>query len=599
MTGAGPAASRGALRTPRLRASGDESVLLDCGSLEGALGVLEALDSARAAGALDVVELVPAAETVLVRGGEARDPRVFAARLSGLLAGAGGGAGRAAEAPGTVIPVRYDGADLAEVAELTGMSVDQVIERHTAAEYTVAFTGFAPGFAYLSGGDPALAVPRRPSPRPRIPAGAVAIAGRFSGVYPRPSPGGWQLLGRTDYPMWDLGREQPAALIPGGRVRFAATREEARAADPRATGARSVGDPGPARPDDGASGASEPRSESAPGLASPPALIVRDPGLQTLVQDAGRPGLAELGVSASGAADRGALVRANRLVGNAPGAAVLELGHGAFAAEAATVSVIALAGAPRAGRIAGPFGVRSVAADRAFRIDPGERLELGPPERGLRTVLAIRGGVLAPLTLGSASRDTLAGLGPDPLAEGAEVRAAEGAASAVVGAVGEPEPQGEPLPAPGETSVLEVVPGPRDDWFDEAGMTRLWENEWRVSPRSDRVGLRLEGSPLTRAEGFRELELPSEGLVTGSIQVPPDGQPVLFLADRPLTGGYPVVGVVRERDLDLAAQLPPGALVRFRRADRAPAAEARSAADRAPADPPEAPARPTPEETRP
>lgn len=529
--GSGPA-------EPKVRVAGDGALLLDCGTLDHALAVFASLAAARESGELDVGELVPAAETVLVYGGEAASPRRFTMRLGKLLREHAGSAGRAGEEAETVIPVTYDGGDLEEVAQLTSMSVDQVINRHLAADYTVAFTGFAPGFAYLSGGDDALSVPRRQSPRPRIPAGSVGLAGPFSGVYPRESPGGWQLIGHTPRAMWDLDRERPAALVPGARVRFSAERGQLSIGEPQES-ARSAVD-------------TEPEGGR-------PVLEVTEPGLQTLVEDAGRPGFAAFGVSPSGAADRGALASANRLVGNAESLPVLELGHGGFAAEVLTTSVLALAGAPRSGRIEGPFGSREVVTGRPFRVDPGERMQLDAPERGLRTVLALRGGVRAPLALGSASRDTLAGLGPEPLAAGDKVLAGD----APTTAVGLPEPPAAELPVPGEETVLSIVPGPRDDWFGEEGLRSLTETSWEVTPHSDRVGVRLAGEVLKRSADYRDRELPSEGTVTGALQVPPDGQPVLFLADRPLTGGYPVIGVVHGRDLDLAAQLPPGARVRF------------------------------------
>jgi KipI family sensor histidine kinase inhibitor len=550
----------------RPRPAGDDALLLDCGDLEGALRAFSLLDAAREAGRLRVEDLVPAAETVLVRGGEARTPRRLAARLEELLSGAETAAARAEEAPETVIPVSYDGEDLAEVASLTGLSVEEVVRRHAAARYTVAFTGFAPGFAYLSGGDPALDVPRRSSPRPRIEAGSVGLAGPFSGVYPRQSPGGWQLIGHTESVLWDLGREQPALLMPGGRVRFVAEREQVRGAEAerpdragapgRAEGPGPEGGPDEAGRTDHTDAAEPAEASRRPGRL---ALTALAPGLGTLVQDRGRPGLAALGVSPSGAADRRALERANRLVGNAGRAAALELGVGEVVLRAEDTLVLALAGAPRTARVCGPRGERIAPSGRAFRMDEGETLRLGAPERGLRTVLALRGGVEVPLVLGSAAADTLAGLGPEPLAEGEEIRVGE----AIQGPVGLPEPEPADLPRPEEETTLRLLPGPRDDWFGEAGLERLRGQAWRVTPRSDRVGVRLEGDPLERAEGRRGRELPSEGLATGALQVPPDGQPVLFLADRPLTGGYPVIGVVREEDLGLAAQLPPGALVRF------------------------------------
>lgn len=275
-----------------------------------------------------------------------------------------------------------------------------------------------------------------------------------------------------------------------------------------------------------------------------------------------------MGVGGSGAAPRRAYRLANRLVGNRAGAAALELGHGGFAAEALGAAVIALTGAERSARISGPYGERAAPHAAPFRLSAGEHLTLGPPLRGLRTMLGIRGGVSAPEILGSRSRDTLAGLGPEPLAAGDEIFVLDDGRHPVSA----PWTANVPLPAVGEETAIRVVLGPRDGWFTAAALTLLSGESWEVTPRSDRVGARLSGSPLTRAPGFGERELPSEGMPLGAIQVPPDGQPVLFLADRPLTGGYPVIAVVHDDDLELAAQLAPGCLVRFVPADPGPGA---------------------------
>jgi KipI family sensor histidine kinase inhibitor len=171
--------------------------------------VYAALRPLKAAGRL--VEVVPAARTVLVEGDPLPD---LAALLAGVVAGA------EPAGPLVELPVAYDGPDLAAVAELTGLPAAEVARRHAAAEYTVAFCGFAPGFGYLTGLPAELRVPRRDTPRTAVPAGAVGLAGEFTGVYPRRSPGGWQLLGRTDAVLWDADRDPPALLAPGTRVRF-------------------------------------------------------------------------------------------------------------------------------------------------------------------------------------------------------------------------------------------------------------------------------------------------------------------------------------------------------------------------------------------
>lgn len=537
-----------AIPTPRMRQMGERAVLLDCGSLAAALAVFGALEAARATGALDVVDLVPAAETVLLVGGDATQAATLAARIPGLLASGAAREVVARPAREIVIPVTYDGEDLAEVAALAAMSVEQLVARHLAAGYTAAFTGFAPGFAYLLGDDPELRVPRRTTPRPRVPAGAVGLAGTFTGIYPRASPGGWQLIGHTTHPMWDLSLDPPAAIVPGCVVRFTAERPVARAADGRAADGRA------ARAD------TRVRAPGGPDalVHGAPTLRIIDAGLQTLLQDGGREGLASLGVSPSGAADTVALRCANRLVGNAELAPALELSYGGFAAEALQTTVLAIAGAPRSGVIRGPLGERPIASGTAFRLTAGEIIELAPPTRGLRTVLGLRGGVTAAGTLGSLSRDTLAGLGPDRLASGDTV-----AVGVAATAVGFPEPGPRALPAVGEETVIECVLGPRADWFGEPTIRAFSDTSWLVTPRSDRVGVRLSGDPLSRAVGYEGRELPSEGMVVGAVQVPPDGHPVLFLSDHPLTGGYPVIAVVRARSLATAAQLPPGARVRF------------------------------------
>ncbi|KAA1374661.1 5-oxoprolinase subunit B family protein [Aeromicrobium fastidiosum] len=185
---------------------GDRAVLIECDTLHEAQTWFAALR--------EHAEVVLGARTVLVRG-DLRASRELIDRTDPSASPVD--TGHVVE-----ISVTYDGADLAEVADLTGLTADGVVEAHTGTAWTVAFGGFAPGFAYLVGGDPRLHVPRRSSPRTRVPAGSVGLAGEFSGVYPRESPGGWQLIGRTTLRMWDVDREPPALLVAGTTVRFVA-----------------------------------------------------------------------------------------------------------------------------------------------------------------------------------------------------------------------------------------------------------------------------------------------------------------------------------------------------------------------------------------
>ncbi|MFJ2543349.1 carboxyltransferase domain-containing protein [Microbacterium sp. NPDC087589] len=532
----------------RILTASDHALLVEAADLDEAMRLNLAWSEVDG-----VVERIPGARTVLVRF----DPLVIsAADLADVLAATEIDTAHLPATGEVTVPVRYDGEDLGEAASLLGVSAAELVNRHLAADWNVAFSGFAPGFGYVVSSDPLFDVPRRSSPRTRVPAGSVALAGQFTGVYPRESPGGWQLIGRTDALMWDIDRDPPALLSPGTTVRFESVREQvvmSEDADDRAD-ARRVTDR------HAAAGAPDPGSPAQVAIATQIEIgtqveIVR-PSLQLLVQDAGRPGFAALGVSASGVADRRAMHEANRAVGNAPGAAVLE-SVGGVVLRFRGAGVAAVAGAVGSLELIDAGGVaRRPAHGVPFATVDGDELTLGHPASGLRYVIAVRGGVAAEPALHSHASDTLAGLGPAPLAAGDVLRVGDSAPHPV-----EPETVPRTLPAPGDLVELEVTLGPRDDWFTPAALAGLTGQEWTVTPRSDRVGIRLDGAvPLKRSIGG---ELPSEGAVTGAIQVPPDGQPVLFLPDHPLTGGYPIIGALTDRSLDLAGQLPPGVRVRF------------------------------------
>lgn len=523
----------------RILTASDRTLLVEAADLDEAMRLNLAWD-----GVPGIVERIPGARTVLVRF----DPvRTSAAALAAVLEATEVDAEHITHAREVSVPVHYDGEDLAEVAALLNVSAEELVNRHLAADWQVAFSGFAPGFGYVVSGDPLFDVPRRSSPRTRVPAGSVALAGQFTGVYPRESPGGWQLIGRTDAVMWDIGREPPALLSPGSLVRFE------RAAREVALGQRENGDEvSRARPVAERIAVAE---TGDPGF--PAAVEVIRPSLQLLIQDAGRPGHAALGVSASGAADRRALRDANRAVGNAPAAAVLEsVGGAVLRFRGDGVAVVAGAIGPLTLTDADGV-VRAIGHGAPFATVDGDELTLGHPAHGLRYVVGVRGGVAVASALGSRASDTLAGLGPAPLASGDVIGIGDAGIHAV-----DPAPVARELPASGDLVELAITLGPRDDWFTPAALETLTRQQWLVTPRSDRVGIRLQGDvPLERAV---QGELPSEGAVTGAIQVPPDGQPVLFLPDHPLTGGYPIIGALTDRCLDLAAQLPPGARIRFR-----------------------------------
>lgn len=525
----------------RVLTARDDAVLIECDSLDETIALFDALTALRIPG---VGEMVPGARTLLV---PFRPARVTAEEIEAAAVAADLSGVRAGEPRRLEIPTRYDGEDLAEVAELLGISADEVVRRHTNSTFTVGFVGFAPGFAYLTGDDPVLDVPRRSTPRTRIPAGSVALAGTYSGVYPRESPGGWQLIGTTEVPMWDLDRDPAAFMAPGDLVTFsvdaAATRALLSVSEHRARATRAAAPALPVDTNDSIS-----------------ALEVRSPGLQTLFQDLGRDGYASMGVSASGALDAPAHRQANRLVGNTAGAPTLEVAYGGLLLRARGPQVVAVTGAEVPLNVAGS-APRSAPFGAAFALDDGDELQLGSPDAGVRSYLAVRGGFDAPPVLESLATDLLAGLGPEPLQAGDVLGVVAPHAPFAAASPVADTPLRELPRAGGETVELRIVLGPRDDWFSTDEIERFTGQEWRVTPQSNRVGVRLDGDALTRVKSG---ELPSEGCVSGAIQMPPNGQPVLFLADHPLTGGYPVLGAVITDDLPLAGQLPVGATVRFR-----------------------------------
>ncbi|WP_068149210.1 biotin-dependent carboxyltransferase family protein [Rhodococcoides corynebacterioides] len=279
-------------------------------------------------------------------------------------------------------------------------------------------------------------------------------------------------------------------------------------------------------------------------------LTVVATGPSTTVQDRGRPGWASLGVGRSGAADRWSHDAANRLVGNDVHAATLEVTLGGLVVRTDSALLVALTGAPVPWFV---DGVRQ-GPGTAVVVTAGAEIRLDVAPTGLRAYLAVRGGIDVPRVLGSRATDALSGIGPPPLADGDVLG---------VGSEYGDEPATDLNPYQLPDRPLRVVPGPRADWFAPDALDHLLGTAWAVTPDSNRVGVRLTADePLRRS---RDDELPSEGMVPGALQVPPSGLPVLFLADHPVTGGYPVIAVVVAADVNLAAQARPGSTLRFTR----------------------------------
>ncbi|OTA15518.1 putative multifunctional urea amidolyase [Xenorhabdus vietnamensis] len=501
--------------------------------LSGLAETLALLDSLNMSPILGIEEIIPAAKTLMICFRPAKiSTQQLAAEISSRdLQERGHTMGKRIE-----IPVHYNGDDLELVAEILGCTVQNVIQQHTENEYTVAFTGFAPGFAYMVSNSQ-WNIPRRKTPRTRIPAGAVALAGEFSSIYPQASPGGWQIIGITTERMWDLSRSSPALLQPGYRVNFR---------------------------DAGHSPATISLPETSINNMVPASEIscqleILSVGLQTLFQDLGRVGQAKLGISESGAMDKSALRSANRIVGNPSDQACLEIVQGGFKAIAHGQILIAITGSLCPIEIKTPSGETfNVSAYQPIDLNDGDEISLGIPAAGMRSYLSVRGGFIVPAILSSRSFDSLSNIGPAPLKINDKLAVSETSHCA---AISFSETPAFDMPNKDEIVVLDIIFGPRTDWFTPEAIDLLSQQTWQVTPQSNRIGLRLNGEcSLSR---IKLQELPSEGTCAGAIQIPASGQPVLFLADHPLTGGYPVIASVADYHLDRVGQIPVNAKIRF------------------------------------
>ena len=440
----------------------------------------------------------------------------------------------AAPAPGRRhdVPAVYggeDGPDLAPLARGRGLPEADLVRLHARGEYTAFMLGFTPGFAYLGLVPEALESARQSTPRVRVPAGSVAVAGRLTGIYPVASPGGWRLIARTSVRLFDPLRTEPALIAPGDRVRFIP-----------------VAQLPPVEP-----------ASPAPTPLGAPAVEVLDPGLLTTVQDAGRPGHRRVGVSGAGPMDARGLATANRAVGNPPGAAALECTVAGPALSFLAPVRFAVGGADLGAVLErADLGPWPVPLGAGVRARPGNVLRFTGRRSGCRAYLALQGGIDVPVVLGSRSTDLPSGFG------GLAGRALRGgeriAVQASAGGATSGESSRERL---GTSATVRVVLGPQADHFEPETTTRFLSSPWRLGSTSDRVGCRLEGEPL-RHRG--PAEILSDGMVPGSIQVPPDGLPIVMAADGPTTGGYPKIATVVTADLPLLAQLVPGeGTVRF------------------------------------
>jgi len=526
-----------------IKEAGDSALLLE---LEP---VIDAAVNARAVAIAAAVreDLIPGVRDVISTYRSVAvhfDPLIADAReIHASLERASGATGKGSVGRLVEIPVEYGeqwGPDLADVAAFARDSTEGVVRKHTERDYRVFMLGFLPGFAYLGPVDPAIAAPRRPSPRERVRAGSVGIAGGQTAVYPLDSPGGWQIIGHTPMRLFDVDQQPAAVLAPGDSVRF---RNEPRVSQQRSALTRPV----------------------VQLTNAARSMMVIEPGLFTTVQDSGRWGHQVSGVPVSGAMDWVAHRTANALVGNEPSAATLEATLVGPKLRFEQRTTIAVTGADLGAMLDGA----RVPLSAAVSCPAGAILRFSNRSSGARAYVAADGGIEVPRVLSSRSTHVLSrmgGAGGRALLQGDRLGLGTPRSSG-----GRRRPVEAKSAVQGGGARLRVIPGPQHEFFPDDAMEGLERSRFVVSPQSNRMGYRLQGPPIPR---LPEREMISDAAFTGAIQVPGSGEPILLMSDRQTTGGYPQLAVVITADIPLAGQLAPGDWVEFRICSRAEALSA-------------------------
>jgi KipI family sensor histidine kinase inhibitor len=523
-----------------VREAGDSALLVELEAVidpeinARAIGVADALRARRIPGVRDVVSTFHSVAIHFDPLGT--EPQALDAAVRAALDEAPAlSTGRTIE-----VPVAYGGEwgpDLSEIAAFAHATPDEVVERHTSRPYRVYMLGFLPGYPYMAAVDDAIAAPRRAMPRLRVPAGSVGIAGRQTGIYPCESPGGWQIIGRTPLALFDAHAASPALCAPGDAVRF--HKSQITSHKPQVTSQKSQ------------------ITIHGSHIANR-FITVLQPGLLTTIQDEGRWGYQHLGVPVAGPMDRWAHRLANQVLGNPRDAATLEATLVGPELRFEDDAWTAIAGADLQPSLDGcdaPMGV-------PVKCPKGSVLRFGPRRSGARAYVAVEGGIATSAVLGSRATHVLSRLG------GIEGRALRAADRLPIGRGEGTRGASPPSPlASGGGARLRVLPGPQIDHFDPGAFEGLQRGRYTVSPRSDRMGYRLDGAPIPAPSG----EMISNAAFLGGVQVPPSGEPILLMADRQTTGGYPQIAVVITADLPLAGQLAPGDWLEFRACSRAEA----------------------------
>ncbi len=524
----------------RIEPLGEEALRVICGNeiSDAVTSRVRAIDAYMRSNPLPgVIEIVPAytdlavffdpaiirgddlAEIILIRADGARDIAAYAGREH-------------------IMRVRYggkNGPDLDAVAKATGLSPDEVIQRHANKVYPVHMLGFSPGFCYLGGLDPSLEVARRSEPRVSVPAGSVAIAGQQTGIYPMASPGGWNIIGSVDEKLFDPQRENPFLVQAGDTVRFEPLPEGATQNSQQETAEKNSRDAAIAHE----------KSTSAPFIT------IESPGMLTTVQDRGRAGYRRFGLPAGGALDSAACRRANDLLGNSPDAAMLEITMtGPVIRFGADVRFV-ITGA----RMQPALNGHPIEQEVVTLARDGDVLNFGALLEGCRAYVGFAGGIDSPLVMGSRSTCLAGGFG------GHKGRALLAGDRLFIGNMSSDESVTRPAPACAKADGIRIMPGPEVDWFTPEALANLLATPYRIAPESNRAGYRLKGASLSRR--YPDREMISSPVTTGTIQINNDGQPIILLADGPTVGGYPRIGIVTQADLSRLAQLRPGDALRF------------------------------------
>ena len=443
----------------------------------------------------------------------------------------------------TEIPTCYGGEfgpDIETVSAHNGLSVDEVIQIHSSVEYLIYMIGFSPGFPYLGGMDPRIAAPRLESPRNKIPAGSVGIAGSQTGIYPIDSPGGWQLIGWTPVRLYDPHAKNPILLKAGNYLKFKPiTKKEAENAVSKM-----------------AADSEQNLSDVQAVNTAEPGFIVIKAGMLTTVQDAGRIGYQQYGVPVSGVMDNYAYRAANLLVGNEAEEAVLEVTLLGPEIEFSHEMVIAVTG----GDLSPQLNKQDLSMWQSHLVKAGDRLSFKGMRNGCRSYIAFDGGLEVPQVMGSRSTYTRGRIG------GVEGRALKaGDRLRVRQADQKPDTLKDRLISSvqmpvSDPQIIRVVPGPQDDAFTDEGISTFYRESYTVTNESDRMGCRLEGPVI---EHHSEADIISDGIAMGAVQVPGHGMPIIMMADRQTTGGYTKIATVISADLPKMAQMKPGSRITF------------------------------------